>query len=43
MMKQDEEMHQEEPLAPGRGIMLGLVVGTLMWAGIIGGVVYLMK
>jgi hypothetical protein len=34
---------REDPMAVGRGIAWGLFLGSLMWAGIIGGVVYFIR
>lgn len=41
MFDHDDSYH-DDPLAVGRGITYGLMFGTLMWAGIIGGIVWLM-
>ncbi|MDF2923214.1 MAG: hypothetical protein K0R57_2128 [Paenibacillaceae bacterium] len=41
-MNQDD-MYREDPLRVGRGIALGVVIGALMWAGIIAGVVMVLR
>jgi hypothetical protein len=34
--------YHDDPLAVGRGLAFGLLIGTLMWAGIIGGIMYIL-
>lgn len=34
-MMGDREMTDDDPLAPARGILLGVLIGALMWAGLI--------
>lgn len=34
---------REDPLGVSRGIVLGLVMGSLMWGLIIGGFIYILK
>ena len=41
MFDRDDRYH-EDPLAVGRGLAFGLLIGTLMWAGIIGGIMYIL-
>lgn len=43
LMYEHDDAHHDDPLAVGKGIVWGVVMGSLMWIGIIGGVVYLMK
>ena len=34
---------REDPLGVGRGILFGLLIGSLLWVLLIGGVVYLLR
>jgi hypothetical protein len=34
---------REDPLGVGRGILFGLLIGSLLWILLIGGVVYLLR
>ncbi|WP_260115435.1 hypothetical protein [Paenibacillus hexagrammi] len=36
-----EDAYQEEHLSIGRGLIVGVVCGSLIWAAIIGGIVYM--
>jgi hypothetical protein len=38
MMDDDEVKEQGDPLATGRGIVFGLIAGTMLWVLLIGGV-----
>jgi len=40
MMWDQEDQYPEDPLGVGRGIVLGVLLGTMMWAAIVGGVWY---
>ncbi|MBP1991128.1 hypothetical protein [Paenibacillus eucommiae] len=35
-----DDAYQDEHAAVGRGLIVGLVLGSLIWAIIIGGVIY---
>lgn len=41
-MDQDE-LYREDPLGVGRGIVYGVLFGTVLWALIIGGVVLALR
>jgi hypothetical protein len=34
-MRDREEPYQEDPMAVGRGLVFGIVIGTILWAFII--------
>ena len=36
----DGDVHERDPLAVGRGIVWGMMIGSLMWIVIIAAVVY---
>jgi hypothetical protein len=42
-MYDHDDSYHDDPLAVGKGIALGVLMGSLMWVGIIGGIVYLMR
>jgi hypothetical protein len=42
-MVDHNDSYHDDPMAVGKGIALGVLMGALMWVGIIGGIVYLMK
>ena len=39
----DHDEYTEDPFAIGRGIAYGIMIGSVMWAAIIGGVMLLMR
>lgn len=38
-MEKDDSLTQDDPLGIGRGMVYGVVLGALIWAGIISGIV----
>jgi hypothetical protein len=38
-----DDAYQQEHLAAGKGLAYGVVFGSLIWAAIIGGVVYMFR
>lgn len=38
-----EDAYHDDQLSAGKGLILGVVFGSLIWAGIIAGFVYMLK
>ncbi|MGG1514074.1 hypothetical protein ABE504_01575 [Paenibacillus oryzisoli] len=36
-----EDAYQDEQMSMGRGLLIGVLFGALMWAAIIAGIVYM--
>jgi hypothetical protein len=43
MMIDHEDAYQDEQLTVGKGMIIGVVLGSLMWTAIISGLVYILK
>jgi hypothetical protein len=43
MMIDHEDAYQDEQFSAGKGMLIGVVFGSLIWAAIISGIVYLCK
>jgi hypothetical protein len=42
-MMDHEDAYQDEHLAVGKGLLVGVVFGSLIWAAIIGGIVLMFR
>lgn len=38
-----EDAYEDDQMAVGKGLLVGVVFGSLIWAAIIGGFVYMLK
>lgn len=36
-----EDAYQDDPMSVGKGLIVGVLFGSLIWAGIIAGIVYI--